>query len=130
MNPTQRPTEWIAAIVGLAFSAFAYFTDRNVAAVAAAVLAFLPALITAAGARWPTLGRFRPTEIATGLAGAIAALIMFSDNRDVSALFSAIQAVAPALVTGFVVASTPSPPAVPEPPEHVEIGDVDVESDL
>lgn len=127
MTPTNRPTEWIAAIVGLAFAAFAYFTDRDVAAIAAAVLAFVPALVTAVAERFPKLARLRPTEVAAAVAGVVAAAILYSSNRDLAALFSAIQAVAPALVTGLVVASTPAPPTLEEPPADVDLGDVPVD---
>jgi xanthine/uracil/vitamin C permease (AzgA family) len=118
-TPTQRPAEWVAAVVGLFVAGVAFAQDREVAAIAAAVLAFLPALITAAGARWPTLGRFRPTEVATAVAGIVAAVILFAGNRDTAALFSSIQALVPALVTVLVVSTTPDAPevVVDPPPE-------------
>jgi len=117
--PTERPAEWVAAVVGLFVAGSAYLGDRNVAAIAAAVLAFLPAVITAAGARWPAFGRFRPTEVATAIAGIVAAVILFTDNRDTAALFSSIQALVPALVTVLVVGTTPKPPVVVEPPPEL-----------
>lgn len=130
MTPTQRPAEWIAALVGLAFAAIAYVQSREVAAVATAVLAFVPALVTAVATHFPRLARLRPTEVATGVAGIAAALILYADNRDVGAMLAAIQAVVPGVVTGIVVATTPAPPEVVEAPADVELGEVDVESDL
>ena len=132
MTPTQRPAEWIAALVGLAFAAVAYVQSREVAAIATAVLAFVPALVTAIATHFPRLARLRPTEVATGIAGIVAALVLYADNRDVGAMLAAIQAVVPGIVTGFVVATTPAPPEVTEPPADVDLGEepIDVESDL
>ena len=130
MKPSLRPAEWISALVGLAFAGVAYAQNRDVAAAAAAILAFVPAIVTTLATRFPKLRRFRPAEVATGVAGLTAAVVLYAGNRDLGALAAAIQSVVPAIVTGFVVATTPAPPPAPEAPADVELGEVDVESDL
>lgn len=48
ISPTERPTEWTAAVAMLAVALFMFSADRDVAALTATVAACLPALITAA----------------------------------------------------------------------------------
>jgi hypothetical protein len=75
------------------------------AALVAAVLAFLPALVTAIASHVDALARFRATEVATGIAGAVAAFLLWIENRDTAALMAVLMGVIPAIVTALVVGS-------------------------
>lgn len=47
MNPTDRPTEWVTAVVGILTAVVLWSTDKNTAALVTAIGGFLPALVTA-----------------------------------------------------------------------------------
>lgn len=46
-GPAERPTEWTAAVAGLATAAILFSMNKDVGALAVAVTSFLPAIITA-----------------------------------------------------------------------------------
>jgi len=108
MTPSDRPTEWTTAVVGLVAAAWAFVTGHDFIALAAAIGAFVPTLVTAVATHFPRFARLRPAEIGSAVAGIAAAVVLYSGNRDLAALTSGILAFLPALATLLVTTKDPS----------------------
>lgn len=108
MNPRTRPAEWATALTALVVAVIMFLGNRDLVALVAVIAAVVPAIITAIASRVPALARLRPTEVATALAGLIAAFVLFNGNHDAAALTAALTAFLPTIVTIAVEVGEPA----------------------
>jgi peptidoglycan/LPS O-acetylase OafA/YrhL len=108
VTPADKPMEWTAALIGLGTAIAAFLSGHDYIALAAGIGGTVPVLVTALATYFPRFARLRPAEIASAIAGIIAAVVLYAGNRDLAALTSGILAFVPALATLLVAAKDPS----------------------